>query len=184
MNTSSPFSFLESFVKQLQPPPWLVAEGQQRLVLLLNHVLMQEKEAQIRLARKKGSVIRVQWGSFELNLLITPAGLTDRAPVGAPADLTLIIAEQAPWALTQSVLQGKAPAVKIEGDVMLAAELGWLADNLRWDIEEDLSRLFGDVFAHAMVDAGQRLLARLRTFLAQAPKPFFGSASQDLQAGT
>jgi ubiquinone biosynthesis protein UbiJ len=82
------------------------------------------------------------------------------------------------------VLQGKAPAVKIEGDVMLAAELGWLADNLRWDIEEDLSRLFGDVPAHAMVDAGQRLLARLRTFLAQAPKPFFGSASQDLQAGT
>ena len=184
MNTSSPFSFLESFVKQLQPPPWLVAEGQQRLVLLLNHVLMQEKEAQSRLARKKGSVIRAQWGSFELDLLITPAGLTDRAPVGAPADLTLIIAEQAPWALAQSVLQGKAPAVKIEGDVMLAAELGWLADNLRWDIEEDLSRLFGDVPAHAMVDAGQRLLARLRAFLAQAPKPSFGAASKDLQAGT
>jgi len=184
MNTSSPFSFLESFVKQLQPPPWLVAEGQQRLVLLLNHVLMQEKEAQSRLARKKGSVIRAQWGSFELDLLITPAGLTDRAQVGAPADLTLIIAEQALWALAQSVLQGKAPAVKIEGDVMLAAELGWLADNLRWDIEEDLSRLFGDVPAHAMVDAGRRLLARLRAFLAQAPKPSFGTASKDLQAGT
>jgi hypothetical protein len=123
MNTSSPFSFLESLVKQLQPPPWLVAEGQQRLVLLLNHVLMQEKEAQSRLARKKGSVIRAQWGSFVLDLLITPAGLTDRAPAGAQADLTLIIAEQAPWALAQSVLQGKTPAVKIEGDVMLAAEL-------------------------------------------------------------
>jgi hypothetical protein len=34
-----------------------------------------------------------------------------------------------------------------------------------------------------MVDAGQRLLARLRAFLAQAPKPPFGTASKDLQAG-
>jgi ubiquinone biosynthesis protein UbiJ len=94
MNTSSPFSFLESFVKQIQPPPWLVAEGRQRLVLLLNHVLMQEKEAQSRLARKKGSVVRAQWAGFSLDLLITPAGLTDLAPAGAPADLTLIITEQ------------------------------------------------------------------------------------------
>jgi hypothetical protein len=35
-----------------------------------------------------------------------------------------------------------------------------------------------------MVDAGQRLLARLRAFLAQAPKPSFGAAPKDLQAGT
>jgi ubiquinone biosynthesis protein UbiJ len=186
MNTSSPFSFLESFARQLQPPPWLVAEAQQRLVLVLNHVLMQEKEAQTRLARKKGSVIRVQWGAFALDLLITPAGLSDRAPAGMLPDLTLTIALEAPWVVAQSVLQGKAPPVKIEGDVLLAAELGWLADNLRWDIEEDLSRVLGDVPAHAMVGAGQRLLATLREFLARAPKPSFGAgqaASPDLQAG-
>jgi hypothetical protein len=35
-----------------------------------------------------------------------------------------------------------------------------------------------------MVDAGQRLLARLRAFLAQASKTSFGAASKDLQAGT
>jgi ubiquinone biosynthesis protein UbiJ len=89
--------------------------------------------------------------------------------------------------LVQSVLEGKAPQVKIDGDVQLAAELGWLADNLRWDIEEDLSRIVGDVPAHAMAGAGQRLLAALREFLARAPKPPFGAgkaASADLQAGT
>lgn len=36
------------------------------------------------------------------------------------------------------------PAVSIEGDVQLAAEVAWLVDNLRWDVEEDLSRLIGD----------------------------------------
>ena len=177
MNTTSPFSFLESFAKQLQPPTWLVAEGQQRLVLFLNHVVLQEKEAQTRLARKKGSVVHLRWGTFALNLLITPAGLTDRAAASLPADLTLSVAMQTPWAVLQSLLEGKAPQVQIEGDVQLAAELGWLADNLRWDVEEDLSRIFGDVPAHAVTSAGQRLLTALRDFVARAPRPPFAAAA-------
>ena len=187
MNKTSPFSFLESFAKHLQPPTWLVAEGQQRLVLFLNHVLMQEKEAQTRLARKKGSVIHLRWGAFALDLLITPAGLTDRAPNALPADLTLSVAMEAPWVVAQSVLEGKAPPVKIEGDVQLAAELGWLADNLRWDVEEDLSRILGDVPAHAIAGAGQRLLAAIREFVAHAPRPPFTAGSPRSpvsQAGT
>jgi ubiquinone biosynthesis protein UbiJ len=166
MNTTSPFSFLESFAQHLQPPAWLVAEGQQRLVLFLNHVLLQEKEAQTRLARHSGSVVHLRWGAFALDLLITPAGLTDRAPSALPADLTLTVAMASPWLVLQSVFQGKTPPVKIEGDVQLAAELGWLADNLRWDVEEDLSRILGDVSAHAIVGAGQRVLTALRDFLA------------------
>ena len=184
MNTSSPFSILESFAQHLQPPTWLVAEGQQRLVLFLNHVLLQEKEAQMRLARKKGSVIHLRWGAFALDLLITPAGLTDRAPATLPADLTLSVAMESPWVVAQSVLEGKAPPVKIEGDVQLAAELGWLADNLRWDVEEDLSRLLGDVPAHAIAGAGQRLLAALRDFVARAPRPPFGAGREGTKTAT
>jgi ubiquinone biosynthesis protein UbiJ len=186
MNNTSPFSFLQSLVTQLQPPPWLVAEGQQRLVLLLNHILMQEKEAQSRLARKKGSVVHLRLGAFALDLLVTSAGLTDRAPSTQPADLTLTVALDAPWVMARSLLEGKTPLVKIEGDVQLAAELGWLADNLRWDVEEDLSRVIGDVPAHALAGAGQRLLAALREFAARAPRPPFSAGAggaADLQAG-
>ena len=178
MNTSSPFSFLESFAQHLQPPTWLVAEVQQRLVLFFNHVLMQEKEAQMRLARRKGSVIHIRLGTLALNLLVTPAGLTDRAPSTLPADLTLTIATEAPWVVAQSFLEGKAPPVKIEGDVQLAAELGWLADNLRWDVEEDLSRIVGDVPSHAIVGAGQRLLVALRDFVARAPRSPFAAGRE------
>jgi ubiquinone biosynthesis protein UbiJ len=39
--------------------------------------------------------------------------------------------------------------VRIEGDVQLAAEVNWLVDHVRWDMEEDLSRLMGDAPAHA-----------------------------------
>ncbi|MDO8371740.1 MAG: hypothetical protein Q7T39_07390 [Polaromonas sp.] len=181
MNTTSPFSFLQSLAIRFQPPAWAVDEGQQKLVLLLNHVLMQEKEAQNRLLRKKGSVVHVRWGVFALDLLITPAGLVDRAPATARPDLLLAVAAESPGVVLQSVLAGKAPPVKIEGDVQLAAELGWLADNLRWDVEEDLSRLIGDVPAHTLGSAARQGLAGLRQFLAQAPRP--SSSASPVQPG-
>ena len=169
MNTSSPFSFLESIATRFQPPAWVVDGAQQRLILFLNHVVMQEKEAQDRLARKKGSVLHVRWGLFAMDLLITPAGLLDRAPAAAKPDLLISVAADSPVVVVQSVLAGKPPPVKIEGDVQLAAELGWLAENLRWDAEEDLSRVLGDIPAHALADAGRRLLAALKPFLAGNP---------------
>jgi ubiquinone biosynthesis protein UbiJ len=180
-NTTFPFSFLQSLAKRFQPPAWFVEEGQQKLVLLLNHVLMQEKEAQNRLLRKKGSVVHVRWGAFGLDLLITPAGLLDRAAPGTQPDLLLAVTAEAPEVVMQSVMAGKAPPVKIEGDVQLAAELGWLADNLRWDIEEDLSRLIGDVPAHTLANAARQGLASLRQFLAQVPRP--SSSPAPVQAG-
>lgn len=169
MNNSSPFPSLESIVGRFQPPAWVVDEGQQRLVLFLNHVLMQEKQAQDRLLRQKGRVVHIQWGLFALYLVVTPAGLVDRAPASTKPDLLLSVATASPLVVMQSVLAGKPPPVKIDGDVQLAAELGWLAENLRWDAEEDLSRLIGDAPAHALADVAGRLLTGLKQFLAQGP---------------
>lgn len=173
MSTSSPFSFYESFANRLQPPAWVVDEGQQRLVLLVNHVVMQEKEAQNRLARKKGNVLHIRWGVFAIDLRITPAGLFERLPASADQavkpDLLVSVAADSPVTVVQSLLAGKPPPVKIEGDVQLAAELGWLAENLRWDVEEDLSRVLGDIPAHALADAGRKLLAGLKQFAAMRP---------------
>lgn len=177
MNTSSPFSFLESVAARLQPPAWVVDEGQQRLVLFLNHVLMQEKQAQERLVRQKGRVVHVRWGLFALDLVVTPAGLVDRAPPGATADLTLSVATESPLAVLQAVMAGKPPPVKIDGDVQLAAELGWLAENLRWDAEEDLSRVIGDAPAHAIADVGRRIVAGLKQFIARSPMAAATSAA-------
>ena len=177
MNNTFPFSFLESLATRFQPPAWVVSETQQRLVLFLNHVLMQEKEAQDRLARKKGSVLHIRWGLFELDLLITPAGLLDKASSAAKPDLLIAVAVDSPMALLQSVMAGKPPPVKIEGDVQLAAELGWLAENLRWDFEEDLSRVVGDIPAHAMADAARRVGQAVKSFLTAAPGSPFKTAT-------
>ena len=169
MATQSPFSFFDPFIDQfgsaLKPPDWLVDEVQQRLVLLLNHVLMQEPEAQARLLRQKGSVVLAQWRSFAIKLQATPAGLLDRAGADARADLTLTVTESSPFALAQAALRGEKPAVSIEGDVQLAAEVNWLVEHVRWDLEEDLSRVVGDVPAHALGDAVRRMTTALRQFV-------------------
>jgi ubiquinone biosynthesis protein UbiJ len=170
MATQSPFSWLEGLMQnlpfpKLQPPAWVTEELQRRIVLLLNHILMQEPEAMQRLLRQKGRVVHLQWRDFSMELLATPAGLLDRAPASAKADLVLAVSEDSPFALAQAALRGDRPAVRIEGDVQLAAEVNWLVDHVRWDLEEDLSRIVGDAPAHIMAQAGASMTAALRQFL-------------------
>ena len=183
MNHTSPFSFLPPLLQgvaaRAQPPQWLADEARQRLVLLINHVLMQEPQAQARLARRQASVIQVRWALFELHWLITPAGLLERADPQRTPDLVLSLDGHTPLQVLRQVLEGQRPPVQIEGDVQLAAEVAWLADNLRWDIEEDLARVLGDVPAHALAQAARRLVQALRPLLARVVHP-----GQGLGAGT
>src|SRR5690606_14219789 len=55
--------------------------------------------------------------------------------------------------------------VRIEGNAEFADALGFVFRNLRWDLEEDLSRLVGDIAAHRLVDGGRRLGAAGRETL-------------------
>jgi len=171
MATRSLFSLLQDFIRNLasriEPPSWAVEEIQRRLVLLINHVLMQEPEAMSRLKRQKGQIVLLQWQQFHFKLLATPAGLLDRSNSEAPADLTLTLTEASPVAMAQTALRGDKPALRIEGDVQLAAEINWLADHLRWDVEEDLARILGDAPANALVQTARRMAAALREFMAR-----------------
>lgn len=175
MATQSPFSLLESILQNLNlpltPPAWAVDETHRRIVLLLNHVLMQEPQAMERLGRNRGRTVRVQWRSMTFKVLVTPAGLLDVAPAESAVDLALVITEESPLAIAQELMQGGKPAVRIEGDVQLAAEVSWLIDNVRWDMEEDLARLLGDAPAHAMVQAVGAM--------AQAVQQFVGRGSRN-----
>lgn len=169
MASQSPFSFLNGLVERaaqaVQPPGWFVHETQQRIVLFLNHVLMQEREAMERLVRQKGRVARVQWRSFDMALVITPAGLLNLAAEGAQPDLQLEIMDSNPLALAQLALRGDKPSLRIEGDVQLAADINWLVDNVEWDVEEDLARIVGDVPAHTIASMGRTVAGAVRQFV-------------------
>jgi len=162
---------LNTFLKSFQPPAWLLAEAQQKALLLVNHVLMQEPEAMARIARHQGRSVQVVWRQFTVPLMATPAGLFEwiEAPTGLPLtpDLTLTVVEEAPLNLLQTALAGEKPQVRIEGDIQWAAELNWLVDHVRWDLEEDLSRLIGDAPAHTLVSGAKQLADALKAFVAR-----------------
>ncbi len=175
MATQSPFSFLEEFLKALpvpdmQPPVWAIEEAQRRIVLLLNHILSQETEAMSRLARQKDRVVQLQWRAFSLRLVATAAGLLDQAASDAKADLVLAVTEESPLALAQGLLRGNRPEVRIAGDVQLAAEVNWLVDHVRWDLEEDLARVIGDAPAHTLGEGARAMVRTLRQFVGAAAR--------------
>ena len=173
MATQSPFSWLADSVstalRDFSPPPppaWAVQEFQQRIVLFLNHVLMQEPVARERLQRQKGRTVQLSWRDQKWVCVFTPAGLVDAAePATQTADLALHIDEPSALNIARAVLQGNKPPVRIEGDVQLAAEVNWLIDHVRWEPEEDLARLIGDAPAHALADLARRIIEALRGFV-------------------
>ena len=174
MATQSLFLFLESLARdveaRVEPPAWLVQEAQRRLTLLLNHVLMQEPVAAQRLRRHAGQTLLVQWQTYSIHLFVTPAGLFELGQAGQAVDLSLHITEASAAALAQATLRGDKPAVRIEGDVQLAAEVNWLVDHVRWDMEEDLARLVGDAPAHLVAGLAGRITQGIAA-VAGAAKP-------------
>jgi ubiquinone biosynthesis protein UbiJ len=80
-----------------------------------------------------------------------------------------------PLEVAQAALRGDKPEVRIEGDVQLAADVNWLVDHVRWDAEEDLSRVLGDAPAHALGQAARGLLGGLRQFTGARPAASAGA---------
>ena len=160
-----PGNLFERIAQGPKPPDWLVHEMQQRLVLLINHVLMQERAATERLKARNRRIVRVQWRQFVMSLQVTPAGLFDLAAAGLTPDLHFEVTQESPLPLAQTALRGERPPVRIDGDVEFASDLQWLADNLRWDLEDDLARVVGDVPAHMAAQAARSAADALRSFV-------------------
>jgi ubiquinone biosynthesis accessory factor UbiJ len=170
MATASPFTqasaLLEALFSRLPAPPaWLQDEAANRAVLLINHVLMGEPEAMRRLARQSGRSLALSWRMQLFVLHITPVGLFERGAAEVQPDLRVDVRSADVVALATDWMNGRKPEVRIDGDVQLAADVNWLIDHVRWDIEEDLARVMGDVPAHAVVTLMRSASEALRRFV-------------------
>jgi ubiquinone biosynthesis protein UbiJ len=52
--------------------------------------------------------------------------------------------------------------------------VAWLVDNVRWDVEEDLSRVVGDATAHTIGRFARSAAEAVRRFVDRVPRPPFG----------
>ncbi|RVT53693.1 hypothetical protein [Rubrivivax albus] len=138
-----------------------------RTTLVLNHVLAAEPAATERLRAHAGRRVLLQpqgWPTLlpplpRLAFAITPAGLLDWDAMGdgLPADLAVRFDASNPALLAARALTGETPAVDIDGDAQLAADVNWLLQNLRWDIEADLARVMPPAAAHQLFRLGSGL---------------------------
>ena len=117
-------------------------------VRALNGLLSREDWARERLARHAGKTVRFALGGFVAGLAINSEGYADLADTAVVPDVTLTVdpAKFNPLGmLPGQVRPDVAEATHIEGDAALARVVADLAESLRWDPEDDLSRLVGDI---------------------------------------
>jgi ubiquinone biosynthesis protein UbiJ len=123
----------------------------------LNHLLRAEPWARERLAPFAGEAVEIAAPPWpKVRLTIQPGGLLE-AGGGEP---TLLVT------VKPSVLAGLARgeehalrSLEVSGNARLATEVMQLARHLRWDFEEDLARLVGDVAAHRLAEAARAFAA-------------------------
>jgi ubiquinone biosynthesis protein UbiJ len=118
----------------------------------VNHVLRSAPVALERLMKHAGRTVHVRVGPLETALTIQTTGEVVEAVPGASRDLDVRIS---PFLLPRLAMGEEAAFRDIEmaGDMELAQELSFLARNLDWDFEEDLSKAVGDIAAHRIAGA-------------------------------
>jgi ubiquinone biosynthesis protein UbiJ len=139
----------------------------------INHVLAGEPWASAELAKHAGKAIALEMSFGRFAVQITNSGLLEAVRHADSTEisdgeavppirtaLVLTISSQALSTLltsSGSIRENAFKSVTIAGDADLAQLLGRLAGQLRWEYEEDLSKIIGDAPAHFAVAQGKKI---------------------------
>ncbi|MEQ4617557.1 MAG: SCP2 sterol-binding domain-containing protein [Corticimicrobacter sp.] len=142
----------------IPPPPSAL------IVRTLNALLAREAWAAQRLAPHHGKTVQVEVGRIVLALSIEAGGTLARAETQDSADVRLQITPA-----KIDVRKAGEPeaalmeAMRIEGEAALAQVVAELARHLRWDVEEELARRFGDAAGAQIYRTARGAAQGLRT---------------------
>ena len=188
MNPADPFQFLSDLwgaagdkFGSPRLPHWLDHELRNRLLLAINHVLLQHPHAQQRLLEQKDKIVHAQWHGLAVRLQVTPAGLFTLADEARRENLSLHIEADNPLQLARQAISGQHPQVHISGDAAFADTMNWLLEHVHWNGEADLARLIGADAARQVADITRLVRTALQRFVsAFAP----ASAPHDMPMDT
>jgi ubiquinone biosynthesis protein UbiJ len=122
----------------------------------VNHVLRSAPLAMERLRRHAGRTAAFHVGPVTLAFTVQTTGEVTAALPRAARDLTVRIS---PFLLPRLAAGDEAAfrELEMQGDMEFAHEISYLARHLSWDVEEDLSRVVGDIAAHRIVSGARSL---------------------------
>jgi len=147
---------------------------------LLNALLQRESWAAERLSRHAGKCLRFTIGSMRASYSIEASGRLRACDPAVVPDVSLTIGGEhladLPAILRSRELTAITEKLHVQGDAALATLVSELARDLRWDAEEDMAALFGDLLGPALLRGGratvgaagsamQRAAANLAEFL-------------------
>lgn len=127
----------------------------------LQHLTRQNNWSRKYLVEFTGKVVQFNIAFTKINLLILEDGSLGVATDYAEADATIHI----PPSLALRLIAKDEAAkmlIKIEGDSHLATELGKVLQLMRWDAEEDLSKVIGDTPANKAASSSKKALLSAR----------------------
>lgn len=127
-------------------------------VAAVNRLLRDAEWATARLAPHAGKRVRIDVPPAFAEVEIGGDGFLKFLEAAGETDVKLVLTPVA----AIDFLRDRDAAWKqarIEGDAELASAISFVASNLRWEFEEDLSRIFGDIAAQRL---GQVLRAAAR----------------------
>src|SRR5690606_18669275 len=124
----------------------------------VNHLLAREEWARERLLPHAGRVVHIRVSPAPaLRLRITERGLIEAADADDPALTLTLRAGNLPGLVRQD--EAALREIGIEGDTALAADIQFLFRHLRWEVEEDLSRVVGVAAAPRLAQTGRDFMA-------------------------
>ena len=129
------------------------------LLQAFNHLLAAAPWARAKLAPFAGRRARLVLGPFPLAFRIAPDGSFESLGTGEPA-VEIVLPAGAPLALLQG--QGREAMMRgahVTGAADFAEALGFVLRKLDWDVEEDLSRVVGDIAAHRLAKTAGSIAA-------------------------
>lgn len=121
----------------------------------LNHLLGQAGWARRQLGGFTGRRARFVMPPWQLAFRIGERGRLELAD-DQGVDVTVTLPADTPLVALQGIDRAMA-AAHVTGNAEFATALSFVLKNLRWDVEEDLSKLVGDIAAHRMVGVSSRL---------------------------
>ena len=114
----------------------------------LNHILLSESWAKRRLQPHTGKTIQICVSPFlKTSLTVQEGGELLAAAHSSNIDTTATFT----FGLLPRLLTHDEDAyseISISGDDAFAEELIYISKNLHWDVEQELSKITGDIFAH------------------------------------
>ena len=127
----------------------------------LQHITNQNNWVRPYLMPFASKTVQFDFVLLKANLLILEDGSLSLAGETAVVDATVHI----PPSLALRLLAKDEAAkmfIKIDGDTHLATEFSKVLQNMRWDIEEDLSHMTGDIAAFKIGEFSKKTFAEMR----------------------